>query len=103
VLTSPTFHHLHLNSLDPDAAIDFYTEHFRTTSRTMWGGFAALESPNGVRMRTPVLLCGQPTHRLSEWASGALCAGTVSGSPSVLGVDWSMACFFGGAAGVPAE
>ncbi len=48
MLTSPTFHHLHLNSLDPDAAIDYYTEHFRTTSRTMWGGFAALESPNRV-------------------------------------------------------
>jgi catechol 2,3-dioxygenase-like lactoylglutathione lyase family enzyme len=48
VLTTPGFHHLHLNSVDPDAAIDFYTEQFTTTSRTMWGGFPALASPNDV-------------------------------------------------------
>jgi len=48
VLTTPTFHHLHLNSVDPDAAIDFYTEQFTTTSRAMWGGFPALDSPNRV-------------------------------------------------------
>jgi catechol 2,3-dioxygenase-like lactoylglutathione lyase family enzyme len=48
VLTAPSFHHLHLNSLDPDAAIDFYTEQFATTSRTTWGGLPALQSPNNV-------------------------------------------------------
>jgi catechol 2,3-dioxygenase-like lactoylglutathione lyase family enzyme len=48
VLTTPSFHHLHLNSLDPDAAINFYTEQFATTSRTMWGGLPALQSPNNV-------------------------------------------------------
>jgi catechol 2,3-dioxygenase-like lactoylglutathione lyase family enzyme len=48
VLTPPSFHHLHLNSVDPDAAIDFYTEQFTTTSRTTWGGFPALDSPNRV-------------------------------------------------------
>jgi catechol 2,3-dioxygenase-like lactoylglutathione lyase family enzyme len=48
VLTTPSFHHLHLNSLDPDAAIDFYTEQFTTTSRTTWGGLLALDSPNRV-------------------------------------------------------
>jgi catechol 2,3-dioxygenase-like lactoylglutathione lyase family enzyme len=48
VLTTPRFHHLHLNSVDPDAAIDFYTAQFTTTSRTMWGGFPALASPNSV-------------------------------------------------------
>jgi catechol 2,3-dioxygenase-like lactoylglutathione lyase family enzyme len=48
VLTTPGFHHLHLNSLDPDAAIDFYTAQFATTSRTTWGGLPALESPNDV-------------------------------------------------------
>ena len=48
MLTTPSFHHLHLNSFDPDAAIDFYTEQFTTTSRTMWGGLPALESPNRV-------------------------------------------------------
>jgi catechol 2,3-dioxygenase-like lactoylglutathione lyase family enzyme len=48
VLTTPSFHHLHLNSLNPDAAIDFYTEQFPTTSRTTWGGLPALNSPNHV-------------------------------------------------------
>ncbi|HEY0583851.1 MAG TPA: VOC family protein [Chloroflexota bacterium] len=48
MLTAPSFHHLHLNSVDPDAAIDFYTEQFATTSRTTWGGLPALQSPNDV-------------------------------------------------------
>jgi catechol 2,3-dioxygenase-like lactoylglutathione lyase family enzyme len=46
--TTPGFHHLHLNSVDPDAAIDFYTAQFSTTSRTTWGGLPALASPNRV-------------------------------------------------------
>ena len=47
-LAPPGFHHLHLNSVDPDAAIDFYTRCFRTTRRTTWGGQPALASPNDV-------------------------------------------------------
>jgi catechol 2,3-dioxygenase-like lactoylglutathione lyase family enzyme len=45
---SPSFHHLHLNSRDPDAAIDFYTRQFASTSKTSWGGFPALASPTNV-------------------------------------------------------
>lgn len=48
MLDKPTFHHLHLNSLDPDAAIGFYTRQFPSTSRTTWGGQPALASPNDV-------------------------------------------------------
>jgi catechol 2,3-dioxygenase-like lactoylglutathione lyase family enzyme len=48
MLATPRFHHLHLNSVDPDAAIDFYTAQFTTTSRTIWGGLPALASPNDV-------------------------------------------------------
>jgi hypothetical protein len=48
VLAPPTFHHLHLNSLDPDAAIAFYMREFPSTSRASWGGFTALQSPNKV-------------------------------------------------------
>ena len=44
----PGFHHLHLNSMNPDAAIDFYTKQFPSTSRTTWGGMPALKSPNNV-------------------------------------------------------
>jgi catechol 2,3-dioxygenase-like lactoylglutathione lyase family enzyme len=48
MLPSPGFHHLHLNSVDPDAAIDFYTRQFPTTSKTSWGGLPALWSPTDV-------------------------------------------------------
>ena len=48
VLPAPGFHHLHLNSVDPDAAIGFYTRQFASTSRAEWGGMAVLKSPNNV-------------------------------------------------------
>ncbi|MBV9579337.1 MAG: hypothetical protein JO057_12180 [Chloroflexi bacterium] len=48
MLETPRFHHLHLNSVDPDAAIDFYLAQFSATSRTTWGGLPALSSPNDV-------------------------------------------------------
>ena len=42
-LETPGFHHLMLRSVDPDAAIDFYTGIFPTSTRkTNWGGFPAL-------------------------------------------------------------
>jgi catechol 2,3-dioxygenase-like lactoylglutathione lyase family enzyme len=44
----PRFHHLHLNSVDPQAALAFYTAQFPTTSKASWAGFSALESPNDV-------------------------------------------------------
>ena len=48
MLPTPGFHHLHLNSVDPDSAIDFYTRQFQSTAKGSWGGFAALKSPNNV-------------------------------------------------------
>ena len=48
MLPAPGFHHLHLNSLDPAAAIDFYTRQFASTSKSSWGGLPALQSPNNV-------------------------------------------------------
>ena len=48
MLPTPKFHHMHLNSIDPDAAIDFYTRQFPSTSKGSWGGFPALKSPNNV-------------------------------------------------------
>jgi catechol 2,3-dioxygenase-like lactoylglutathione lyase family enzyme len=48
MLPAPGFHHLHLNSVDPDGAIDFYTRQFPSTSKGSWGGFPALKSPNDV-------------------------------------------------------
>lgn len=47
-LAVPGFHHLHLNSVNPEAAIDFYTKAFPTTSKTTFAGQPALRSPNNV-------------------------------------------------------
>lgn len=46
MLPTPGFHHLHLNSVDPDAAIGFLMRQFPTTSRGEWAGLPALLSPN---------------------------------------------------------
>jgi len=46
MLPAPGFHHLHLNSVDPAAAIDFYARHFPRSARTTWGGQPALAAPN---------------------------------------------------------
>jgi catechol 2,3-dioxygenase-like lactoylglutathione lyase family enzyme len=47
-LPPPKFHHLQLNSTDPDAAIAFYIKEFPSTSRTNWEGMPALASPDNV-------------------------------------------------------
>jgi catechol 2,3-dioxygenase-like lactoylglutathione lyase family enzyme len=47
-LPPPGFHHLHLNSTNPDAAIAWYVKAFPVTSKTTWGGMPALTSPNNV-------------------------------------------------------
>ena len=41
---APRFHHLHLNSPDPDEAINFYVRQFPSSRATSWGGFPALET-----------------------------------------------------------
>jgi catechol 2,3-dioxygenase-like lactoylglutathione lyase family enzyme len=43
-LPTPGFHHLHLNSPDPDRAIDFYTKQFPSTSKSTWDVFPALKT-----------------------------------------------------------
>jgi catechol 2,3-dioxygenase-like lactoylglutathione lyase family enzyme len=50
MLTAPGFHHLHLNSVDPDAAIEFYIRQFPRSAKTRWGGLPALAAPNDVLM-----------------------------------------------------
>jgi catechol 2,3-dioxygenase-like lactoylglutathione lyase family enzyme len=47
-LPPPSFHHLMLNTTDPDAAIAFYTKAFADTKRTQWGGYPAISSPTNV-------------------------------------------------------
>ena len=58
MLPAPGFHHLHLNSVDPDAAIEFYIRQFPRSAKTHWGGLPALAAPNDVlvlftRVATP--------------------------------------------------
>ncbi len=48
MLPPPRFHHLHLNSTDPAAAIGFYTRQFPSTAAGTWAGHTALLSPNNV-------------------------------------------------------
>ncbi len=48
MLPPPGFHHLHLNSVDPDAAIAFYVEQFPSSAKTSWAGMPALKAPNDV-------------------------------------------------------
>ena len=47
-LPPPTFHHLMLNTTDPEAAIAFYTKAFPTTKRITWEGIPAITSPTAV-------------------------------------------------------
>jgi catechol 2,3-dioxygenase-like lactoylglutathione lyase family enzyme len=47
-LPAPGFHHLHLNSTNPEAAAAWYAKAFPVTSKAMWGGMTALKSPNNV-------------------------------------------------------
>src|SRR5260370_2104705 len=61
MLPTPGFHHLHLNSVDPDAAIDFYTRQFPSTKKARWGGIAALESPNNVLVLFDKVAAPPPT------------------------------------------
>ncbi len=45
-LPPPGFHHLHLNSVNPDAAIGFYTREFPSTSEATVAGFPAVKAGN---------------------------------------------------------
>src|SRR5580700_11859061 len=44
----PGFHHLHLLSTNPDAAVAFYAAHFASAKKTTWGGMPAISTPNDV-------------------------------------------------------
>ncbi len=61
MLAAPGFHHLHLNSIDPDAAVDFYTLQFPTTVKSSWGGLPALTSPNNVLVLFTKVATAPPT------------------------------------------
>ena len=43
-LPAPGFHHIHLNSIDPEAAADFYAAQFPSSTRTTFAGLPALKT-----------------------------------------------------------
>jgi catechol 2,3-dioxygenase-like lactoylglutathione lyase family enzyme len=45
-LPAPHFHHLHLNSVNPDAAIEFYVRQFPSTAKSSLAGLPALKAGN---------------------------------------------------------
>jgi catechol 2,3-dioxygenase-like lactoylglutathione lyase family enzyme len=61
MLPTPGFHHLHLNSVDPDAAIGFYTRQFPSTRKGSWAGHKALLSPNNVMILFDQVAAPPPT------------------------------------------
>ena len=61
MLPAPGFHHLHLNSVDPDAAIAFYVEQFPTSAKSSWSGYAALAAPNNVLILFTRVAIAPPT------------------------------------------
>ena len=71
MLTTPGFHHLHLNSVDPDSAIGFYTRQFPSTRGVVWGGIPALASPNNVLILFDKVAAPPPTQPQSAiWHFG---------------------------------
>ena len=61
MLRTPGFHHLHLNSVDPDAALDFYTRRFPTSTKSTWAGLPALASPSNVLVLFTKVATAPPT------------------------------------------
>jgi len=61
MLPAPGFHHLHLNSVDPDGAIDFYTRQFPASGKASWGGLPALTAPNDVLVLFTRVAAAPPT------------------------------------------
>ena len=47
-LPTPGFHHLMLNSVDPQAAIAYYSKGFVNTHPTTWEGYPAIATDNNV-------------------------------------------------------
>src|SRR4030095_13317950 len=61
MLPAPGFHHLHLNSVDPDSAIDFYVRQFPASAKARWGGLPALAAPNNVLVLFTRVVTPPPT------------------------------------------
>jgi Glyoxalase/Bleomycin resistance protein/Dioxygenase superfamily len=71
MLSVPGFHHLHLNSVDPGAAREFYLRQFPTSAKATWGGLPALAAPNNVLVLfTEVATPPAPSPQTAIWHFG---------------------------------
>lgn len=71
MLAAPGFHHLHLNAVDPDAAIDFYVKQFPKSSKASWGDLPALVAPNNVMILfTQVATAPKTSPQTAIWHFG---------------------------------
>ena len=68
------FHHVHLNSVNPDAAAEYYTKVFTTSVRTTFNGEVAIKTVNGPYLLfTKVNAPPRPSRRaLSGTSAGIL-------------------------------
>jgi catechol 2,3-dioxygenase-like lactoylglutathione lyase family enzyme len=69
-LPPPGFHHLHLNSVNPSAAIEFYTREFPTTSATTFAGAPALKADKVYVLFTKVNTPPPTTPQTAIWHFG---------------------------------
>jgi catechol 2,3-dioxygenase-like lactoylglutathione lyase family enzyme len=69
-LPPPGFHHLHLNSVDPEKAIDFYTRQFPSTEKWTYAGAPALKSGNVYVLFTKVKSPPPTEPRTAIWHFG---------------------------------
>ena len=65
-----SFHHVHLNSLDPDKAIDFYTRTFDVTRKTNVAGFDGVQSENMFLLFNRVKAAPSATLESAIWHFG---------------------------------
>ncbi len=69
-LPAPGFHHLHLNSTNPDAAIDFYTREFPSTTKTTFAGLPALKAGKVYVLFTKVITPPPTEPQTAIWHFG---------------------------------
>lgn len=69
-LPTPGFHHLHLNSMDPDGAINFYVRQFPSTSKSSFAGLPALKTGPVYVLFTKVSTPPPTTPQTAIWHFG---------------------------------
>ncbi len=69
-LPPPGFHHLHLNSTNPEAAIDFYTRQFPSSAKSTFAGKPALKAGNVWVLFTKVSKAPPTSPQTAIWHFG---------------------------------